>query len=313
LSDANSQTSSPPPTSQTTDHLGKALSCALGAACFLSVMNVVSKILVEYMNPLEVVFWRNIVSLALLVMLVVLYKRTDLFKTSRWKGHLLRSVIGTVGMALAVWMFKLLSLAEGVSVSFTAPLFVVLLSRPILKEHVGLPRITAAIVGFMGVLVIAQPWNSDTSLNFLGVMVGLAFASMNASVMMCLRWLGDTENAITTVFYFLLIGLVGTALIMPFFATPIPQSDCWIVAVLGIVGLISLVLKTESYRWGKAALVAPLSYSLLLWAMLFDYLVWDVKPGWNVVLGAVIIIGSNAFIIYREHLLKKRSSAKQII
>jgi drug/metabolite transporter (DMT)-like permease len=93
----------------------------------------------------------------------------------------------------------------------------------------------------------------------------------------------------------------------------VPPSDWWLIGVLGIVGLASLILKTESYRWGEAALVAPLSYSLLLWAMLFDWLVWEVKPGLNVILGAAIIVGSNAFIIYREHRLKRRCSAKQTL
>lgn len=291
------------------DHLGKSAACALGAAALLSVMNALSKILTDYMAPVEVTFWRNLLALALLIPIMLVFRRMDLLRTQRWKGHLFRAVIGTIGMVMAVWMFSLLSLAEGVAISFTAPLFVVLLSRPVLEEIVGVPRITAAFIGFLGVLVIAQPWSAMT-LNILGVAVGLGFALMNASVMLCLRWLGDTEHAVTTVFYFLFYGLIGTALAMPFLATPVPQSDWWMLGVLGVVGLLSLLLKTESYRWGAAAVVAPLSYSLLLWAILFDWLVWHVVPGWNVVLGAVIIIGSNAFILWREHRLKRRCSNK---
>jgi drug/metabolite transporter (DMT)-like permease len=270
-------------------------------------MNVLSKILVEYLDPVEVTFWRNLVALIVLVPIVLIAGRKALFKTNRLKGQIFRAVVGTVGMVLAVWMFSLLSLAEGVAISFTAPLFVVMLSPFILKEKVGLPRYAAAFIGFAGVLVIAQPWNS-VSMNMLGVAVGLGFALMNASVMLCLRWLGDTEHSVTTVFYFLLIGLVGTALFMPSLATPIPQADWWMVIVLGIIGVASLLLKTESYRWGAAALVAPLSYSLLIWAMLFDWWVWNVVPELNVAFGAFIIIASNGYILWREHHLKRQIS-----
>lgn len=284
--------------------------CALGASALLSVMNVVSKILVEYLDPVEVTFWRNLISLGVLIPIILVMGKRHLFHTKRIKGQFFRAVIGTVGMVLAVWMFALLSLAEGVAISFTAPLFVVILSPFILGEKVGLPRFLAAFIGFCGVLIIAQPW-SDMTMNMLGVLVGLSFALMNASVMLCLRWLGDTEHSVTTVFYFLLFGLVGTGLFMPSLATPISHADYWLIAILGIVGLGSLILKTESYRWGSAALVAPLSYSLLLWAIIFDWLIWDKSAGLNVVIGAAIIIGSNAFILWREHHLKKRLSCNE--
>ncbi len=290
-----------------TDNLGRSVGCALLAACMLSVMNAITKILSGYLDPVEITFWRNVVALLILVPIVMHMKRSHLLRTNRFWGQLMRATIGTIGMGMAVWMFSLLSLAEGVAISFTAPLFVVLLARPILKEPVGIHRISAALIGFCGVLVIARPWDS-LSMDTLGMTVGLVFAVLNASVIMSLRWLGETESSVTTVFYFLLFGLIGTAFFMPFVGTPIPSNDWWMIAALGVVGLFSLMLKTESYRWGAAALVAPLSYSLLLWAMIFDWLLWDKAPGQNVIWGASIIIGSNGYILWREHRLNRRSS-----
>lgn len=293
------------------DHLGKSIACALSAACLLSIMNVVSKTLTETLNPIEVTFWRNLVALILLVPIVLAFKKQHLFKTKRIKGQFFRAFVGTIGMAMAVWMFSLLSLAEGIAISFTAPLFVIILSRPFLKETVGLPRIMAALIGFSGVLVIAQPWN-ELSMDTLGITVGLCFAALNASVILSLRWLGDTEASTTTVFYFLFFGLIGTGLFMPFIATPLPQSQWWLLGVLGFVGLVSLILKTESYRWGAAALVAPLSYSLLLWAIFFDWLIFDVVASKNILIGAGIIIASNAFILWREHHFNKKKLAASV-
>lgn len=291
-----------------TDNYSRAIGCALLAACMLSVMNAITKILSGYLDPVEITFWRNIIALPILIGGMALSGNLNLMKTNRLWGQLLRAAVGTVGMGMAVWMFSLLSLAEGVAISFTAPLFVVLLARPLLKEPVGPHRLGAAFVGFFGVLLIAQPWNGF-SMNVLGLVVGLTFAGLNASVIMSLRWLGETESAVTTVFYFLLFGLVGTSFIMPAIYTPIPQADWWLVAILGSVGLCSLLLKTESYRWGPAALVAPLSYSLILWAMMFDWLIWGKVPAHNVIWGAATIITSNVYIMWREHVRKRPPTA----
>jgi drug/metabolite transporter (DMT)-like permease len=288
------------------DHIGKSVLCALAAAGALSIMNMVSKILTETISPIEVTFWRNLVALAIMIPIIVAFGKTALMKTKRWKGQLFRAVIGTVGMVLAVWMFSLLSLADGVALSFTAPLFVILLSKPVLGERVGLFRTSAALIGFSGVLIIAQPWDS-ASLNILGLAIGMTFALLNAGVMLCLRWLSDTESSVTTVFYFLLFGLIGIAPFIPFNYTPIDGGDYWLVLTLGIVGIVSLMLKTESYRWGAASVVAPISYSLLLWALMFDWLIWNKTPSANVLIGASIIIASNAFILWREHKKQKHS------
>ena len=123
---------------------------------------------------------------------------------------------------------------------------------------------------------------------------------MNALVAICLRWLGNTEESFTTTFYFLLFGLLLTSLFMPFVGTLPEVNILHLIFAMGVVGVSSLLLKTQSFRLAPAALISPISYTILIWAMIFDWLIWDTIPTKNLILGAAIIICSNILILWRE-------------
>ena len=166
-------------------------------------------------------------------------------------------------------------MATATSLHFTAPLFVSLLSYPLLKEKVGWFRILFIIIGFLGVLIIAQP---DNDISNFHLFIGLTAGFMNALVAICLRWLGDTEDSFTTTFYFLFFGLLLTSLFMPFVGTLPDVNILHLIFAMGVVGVSSLLLKTQSFRLAPAALISPISYTILIWAILFDWLIWDTIP-----------------------------------
>lgn len=279
------------------------ISFALMAAFMLSSMNVLAKILGQYVGPIEITFYRNLVSIILLITLLFFIKKLSTLKTKRIWAHVIRTTIGTTAMVLIMWSFILMPLTTATSLHFTAPLFVTLLSYPLLREKVGIFRFSMAFIGFLGVLIIAQPENEISTLSLV---IGLTAAFMNGLVAICLRWLGSTESTFTTNFYFLFLGLLGTSLFMPFIGD-IPEINTLpFIILIGIVGLASLLLKTQGFRLAPAALLSPISYTMMVWAILFDYLVWDTVPSFTLLLGASIIIISNLIIIWREHQVKKR-------
>lgn len=284
------------------DHLTYAVMAAFGAAFLLSIMNMLAKLLSTYIDAVEITFWRNLIGLALLLAGLAIFKKLSYLRTQRIWAQLWRAVIGTIGMILGVWSLSFLSITEANAYGFTAPLFVVILSIPLLGERVGWRRILATLIGFSGIFIILgqAPW--DLSLN-IGAVIAITASFCNALVMISLRWLGRTENAITTVFYFFGFGLIGTGLAMPFMHSPLPTESVWLLAPLGVVGLSCLLLKTESYRRGAATVVAPLTYVIILWSALWDWLVWGSFPAMNIWIGAAFIMGSNLFILYREHRL----------
>ena len=277
-------------------------------ALMLAGMSLFAKMLTQYYGPVEVTFFRNAFSAVALLVGLVFIKKLHLLKTKRPVAHLFRGAIGTAGIVLGAWALSMLPLAETTVLLFTSPLFTVLLSFLILKEKVGLYRFGAVILGFTGVIIIANPGSETNTIPLLGLMVGLGWGFFSGSVDTCLRWMGKTENANATVFYFVLFGTVTTGLHWPWAEVKYTEFSIdilWIICGLGLTGLLSLLAKTQSFRLGEASIIAPIMYSMIIWTMLFDYLFWDKLPTWNVITGAAIIISSNLFILYRETKTKK--------
>ena len=277
-------------------------------AFMLAGMGLFAKMLATYFGPVEVTFFRNIVSLVLLIFWLAAMRKFWVLKTDRPWAHVFRSAIGTIGITLGAWALAMMPLAETTVLLFTSPLFTVILSIFFLKEKVGLFRIGAVIAGFSGIAVMAGPMGAIPA---LGLAVGLGWGFFSGAVDVCLRWLGQTENSYTTVFYFLLFGTLSTGLYWPFAETSfadISTENLWIILGLGLTGVAALVFKTKSYRFGEASMVAPVMYTMLIWAVAFDFLFWGRLPGGNVLLGATIVIASNMFILYRENRKSRAAS-----
>ncbi len=279
-------------------------------AFMLAAMSLFAKLLAAHFGPVEVTFFRNAFSLFALLMFLIFASKLSALKTERPIAHLFRGIIGTVGIVLGAWAVSLMPLSETIILLFTAPLFVVLLSYPVLGEPVGIYRLSAVFVGFIGVVIMTNPTAGFSGLPPLGIALGLGWGFFAGCVDLCLRWMGKTENSTTTVFYFVLFGTLTTALHWPF--APVHEGSfsidaLWIIVGLGMTGLLSLLAKTQSYRLAEASLIAPVMYSMIVWTMLFDYAFWGKEPGWNVILGSAIIIGSNLFILKREQMIKAKS------
>ncbi len=291
------------------DHLLAAVGFALFNALMLSGMSLFAKLLREYYGAFEVTFFRNVFSLVALVLWLALARKLYVLETDRPRAHLLRSFIGTVGIILGAQALGMMPLAETTILLFTSPLFVVLLSWPLLGERVGVYRLSAVAIGFVGVIIMANPSQAADQLPLMGVLIGLGWGLSSGLVDICLRWIGRTESSTTTTFYFVLFGTIACGMHWPF-AEVQPGGYSWnsalLIAGLGATGLLSLLAKSQSFRLGEAATIAPISYTMIIWAMLFDYLLWDRVPSTNVLIGAAIIVGSNLFILYREITLKKR-------
>ena len=292
----------------TTEHFNKPLLgilCMVSAAAFLSVMNLLTKQLGSIFSANDIVILRNIATVSLLIFGLIILRRLELLKTARPGAQFIRAVVGTAAFTCFVIAFIMLPLGLVTALGFTAPLFTALLSYPLLKERVSWQRFLAIAVGFSGVLVFVGPEWSD---NKLGISLALFAGFLNGFVQISLRWLGRTEHTATTNFYFMLFGLLFCLFLMPFFpAMPVSAipDQTFLLFLLGIVSLGSLLLKTQAYRYGDAALISPFSYTMILWAFLFDYLFYNRLPTASLLVGGSIIIGSNLFILYREHRKKK--------
>ena len=207
---------------------------------------------------------------------------------------------GMTGMFFTFGAPLLLPLAEATTLGFTTPIFAVILSGLVLKEHVGPVRWLAVALGFAGVLVIAQPGSSH--IPPLGAAVGLMAGLMVAIISIQVRDLGLTEESLSIVFWFAALSSPVLALGLPFYMTHHTPLQWGLLLLGGVLGCVGQILLTAALRFGQVASVVVMDYSSLVWATLYGWLLWDHLPPASTWLGAPLIIAAGLVVVWREHL-----------
>ncbi len=271
----------------------------LAAMALFSVMGAGVKWAADRGVPLmEILLFRN--AFAFLPLAIYIQRTTgfSVLRTSRPLSHFARGCIGLVAMSCNFLAIAYLPLVEATALSFTAPLFLTALSKPLLRERVGVHRWMAVILGFVGVLIMIRP--EPGHLAGLGMILGLLGALASAGAMATIRQISRTEPAVTIVFYFslagTLFGLIGTAL------HPVALSPD-LVAILigvGILGGLGQMAQTQALAHAPVAAIAPFDYSQLLWASALGYVFWDELPTAWTIAGACVVAASGLYIVYRE-------------
>lgn len=259
------------------------------------------------MDVVAMVFWRNLISLICISAFLFCRKDFKVLKTARPFAHLGRGLVGTAGIVATYGAFSYLSISQAVVIFFSASLLAPVLGVIFLKEQVGKYRWAAIIIGFVGVVIAAQP---DETMQVIGIVVALAAAFLQGLVNLFLRWLGSTEDAKTTTFYFFLIATIATGFFLPF-VDFIPDPDAvWMVLALGVGALFAQLSLSHAYRFAEVSIVSLLNYTALIWAAMFDLALWGIIPPVHVFIGGFIIVGSNLFILYRENRRSRTFSGK---
>ena len=209
----------------------------------------------------------------------------------------MRTVLGLIGAAGAFTAFKLLPLAEAYALIFASPLVITLLAVPMLGEKIGPARLAAVIVGLIGVLVVLRPGFTDFGLGHIGALTAALFGS-TATVIV--RLIGPDERSAVLILFPMIAGIFVMAGIMPFVYRPVELPDLAIMASTGFLVVIGQLCIIGAYRAAPAGFVAPIQYSQIIWAVLLGYVLFDEIPDMWVAIGAVIVISSGLFIVFRE-------------
>jgi drug/metabolite transporter (DMT)-like permease len=289
---------------QNQDRVLFGMAAAIGAFLMLSTMSLLAKLVTAQHSVVEVAFWRNIIGVLPLLIAVIAFNRREILEIkSKPVVVFTRSIIATLSVLCLFAAFSLLPLADATALVFTSALFVPVFGFFFLGERVGPYRWSAIIVGFIGVLIIAQPTGDW---NLLGVTFALSAAVFNAILSTMLRLLGRTEHPTTLTFYLLAIGCVLLTPAMPFVATLPAPGEIWLLIALGLCGLGMQLLLSTAFKYTPAALAALFSYTQIIWATLFGWLVFDDWPASNIILGASIVVAASVFVVLRESYLARR-------
>ncbi len=259
----------------------------------------------------ETLFYRQLFGMPIALAGVMMGPGLAALKTKNFRGHVSRSLLGSVGMVLNFGGYILLPLAEATTIGFTMPIFATVLSVLLLGERPGIHRWGAVIAGFVGVLIIVGPGH-HAGVTAQGIAVAAGAAIVSACVSLLLRQLSRTEHSSVIVFYFTVLPLPFLGLAMLWFGKAHDPAMWGLLVGLGLVGGIAQLLMTAALRWGPVSLVLPMDYSSLLWSTLLGWLVWQTWPGGSTWLGAVLIAGSSLYILWRERLKHLASLDREI-
>ena len=252
----------------------------------------------------EIVFFRSLLGLPVIVVAASLSGGLHLLATRRVDSHALRSIAGVISMFCNFTAYTLLPLADVTAIGFAAPLFIVVLAAVFLRERVHVYRWSAVVIGFIGVLVIVGPEARMASGATIGVMFALASAALAAVAMIFLRRMSAHEHSTAIAFYFMLTAAVVSLFTLPLGWNVPTGREGWILLGCGLAGGVGQLFLSFSYRYGEASLLAPFDYTAMIWAVALGYFVFGELPMANVWIGAAIVIAAGLLILWREHRLK---------
>lgn len=276
----------------------------LGSFCFV-VQDSAMKWLTDELPVLQIIFLRSLFGIAYVLAYRGLSKRPVSLRVQRPWVMALRTAINVASWCLFFTGLKYLPLATATALFFSFPLFLTLLSIPLLGEAVGYRRWIAVVFGFGGVLVMTRPGIAfDWSMGFmLAAALGWSFVAIMT------RRLGQTENATAMVFH----TLVGFAVAMAFpqiwIWQPLPLDALALLAGLTAFGVIAQLSIIRAYSIAMPTVIAPFEYSGLIWAAIFGYLIWGDLPDRWTVAGAAMIVASGLYIVHREARKSRRPLA----
>jgi len=245
----------------------------LVAGLLFGCMGVFVKLGAAYFSHIELVFYRSFFGL-LLIYLIMRQQRVSV-ATQYWRNHLWRGISGSVALALFFYCITVLPLATAVTLNYTAPLFLTILTMLVFKDKFHLPLTIAIGLGFCGVVLLLHPaLQRDQLLPGLlglisGFLAGIAYLNVKQ-----LGIIGEPDTR--TVFYFSLIATIGSGVWMLFDTvhTITPQGFALLLG-LGSTATLAQLSMTRAYRVGNTLVVGSLAYSTIVFASVFGMLLWN--------------------------------------
>ncbi|HTZ38461.1 MAG TPA: DMT family transporter [Stellaceae bacterium] len=287
----------PDPTAARRNQIPRGIAYMVASTALFAAINAIVKLELAKYPVGEVAFYRALFALVTVMVMIVPRTGIAVFRTQRYLGHLQRGISQFGSMICMFVAFSLMTLGSAVAISFAAPLFTTLLSILILKERVRLHRWTALIVGFVGVLIVTEPGPGTFN---LGACFALANALLSSSVAIAIRRMSATESTETLTVYQLVIITCCTVLLLPFGFTAPAWTDAGALAIAGVGNGIAQYWWTRSLTLAPPSAVVPFNYLSLVWASTLGFLIWGDVPTTHLVIGAVIVVASGLYILWRE-------------
>ncbi len=297
--------------------------CLVSALACLTVSDSIIKWLSPELPLHQITLFRSCFALVIVMFIVQLEGGLVTLKTRRPILHFVRgSMLVLANMFFFVGLAAM-PLAETVVLFYTAPLFICILSRPVLGERVGLSRWLVIVVGLIGAIIMLRPGSEVFKLvSLLPILAALSYAAMT----MMTRKLGMQEKAGALTFYIQLAFIVISSITglaigdgafdlydnnsLGFLLRAWVWPNSYQLQLLMLCGGIVSIggyLMSQAYRLGEAAVVAPFEYASLPFALVIGFYLWGDWPDWHAFIGTGLIICSGLLVFYLENRAHKKT------
>ena len=265
------------------------------------------KLLEPDITIFQILFYRYLLSLPLLVIYGFFKHGSKILQVNNVRLLLLRIICGFLGLAMWFLAVAKIDISLATVLFNTMPLFITILSAIIALERVGLRRSIAVITGFFGVIFIVLPIN--TSFDFWGVLYAILGAIFAGLMFVFIRMLGKTNASIPTAIWYNSFGVVISAIILLLSGHNLDNSFSLLMhkdlpwgylLALGLLASFQQFCLAESHRYADASALAPFHYLAIPIGVAFGVILFNETITAKFLVGAVIIVASNYYILFRE-------------
>jgi len=278
----------------------------IGAIALFTVMFALVKALSDTIPAGQAVFFRSAFAIPVLFAWLMMQGELAGAVTVKSKrAHVWRGFVGTAAMGLNFTAAGFLPMPEITAIGFTTPLLIVVFASVMLGERVGVYRISAVLVGLIGVLIIVEPrltfgeMDPTQDVMMLGVILAISAATFAALAQIQIRKMVQVERTSAIIFYFCITASLFSLSTVGTWVWP-NLSQFLILILIGILGGVGQIMLTTAYRYAPASVIAPFDYTAMIFALGIGYFAFTELPSAQMILGAGIVIAAGVFVILRE-------------
>lgn len=259
--------------------------------------DTIAKFLTGTMHPIQIVWFRQLGLMTAAIVLLAIHGPA-LLQTAFPVRQVVRGALAVLSSVLFVFAVRYAPLADAVAVSFVAPFLVTIMSVIFLREQVGIRRWGAILLGFAGAMIIIRP---GLGVFHPAIFLVLAAASFFAMRQVLSRALASTDRTQTTIIYTALVSVAILAIPMPF-VWQTPEHGTTYLLMIGMAALAAggEIMVIKALQIAQAAVLAPMHYSLMIWATIYGWIIFGQLPDFWTWVGTSVILITGLYLINRE-------------
>jgi drug/metabolite transporter (DMT)-like permease len=269
------------------------------AGLLSTILNVLMRKLVVgpgALDPMVTAFWRYVFA-ALTIAPWLATMGRGAWHVSRPMNYLVRSLLQAGGLAVWFYALPLIPIADTTALGFTVPLFITIGAALFLGEKVGLRRVSAVVIGFIGTLVIIRPGFATLS---QGALLMLASAPLLAGANLMAKVIASRDS-ITAIVGWQSVAVTLFLLVPALWSWQWPSPDQFVLLALGgLIGNASQLCLSQSYKVADITATQPIGFLQLVWATALGFLMFGDHPDLWTWVGAAVIFIANMYISHRE-------------